>query len=182
MTEPTDFRTRYREPGARLDADSARSKADIELASRWTRLFAYIIDSIIVFVPMIFIGLSLPGANEVVTPQETLLYLVVPVQRFYDFINILIGFFLYGLFNGYYLVTYGQTIGKRLLNIKIVDKDTNEIVSFTRVFLIRYCLVSAFGMIPFVGFIFPFIDAVFIFGAPRRCVHDYIAGTIVIKT
>ena len=37
------------------------------------------------------------------------------------------------------------------------------------------------GLIPIVGGIFPWVDALFIFGDEQQCVHDKIAGTKVIS-
>ena len=50
-------------------------------------------------------------------------------------------------------------------------------VSVSRVILLRNVLNGLLGMIPFYGL----IDVLFIFGDARRCVHDHIADTIVIK-
>jgi hypothetical protein len=35
--------------------------------------------------------------------------------------------------------------------------------------------------VPFVGSFYPLVDVCWIFGEQRRCVHDYIADTIVIR-
>jgi uncharacterized RDD family membrane protein YckC len=70
----------------------------------------------------------------------------------------------------------GQSIGKRACNIKILRTDGSE-VSISRVIIGRNLVNGVLGVIPLYGL----IDLLFIFGNKRRCVHDYIADTIVVK-
>jgi uncharacterized RDD family membrane protein YckC len=50
-------------------------------------------------------------------------------------------------------------------------------VSISRVIIGRNIINTILGIIPLYGL----IDVLLIFGNARRCVHDYIADTIVIK-
>jgi uncharacterized RDD family membrane protein YckC len=54
-------------------------------------------------------------------------------------------------------------------------------VSFARIFWLRNVLNTCFSFIPLVGGLYGLIDALFIFGSAKRCVHDYIADTIVVR-
>ncbi len=44
--------------------------------------------------------------------------------------------------------------------------------------LVRMVLNGALGLIPF----YSLVDALFIFRSDRRCIHDLIAGTVVVKS
>ena len=74
----------------------------------------------------------------------------------------------------------GQTIGKKVMGIKIVRKDGSR-VTLTRVFFLRYLASTILSLIPVAGALYGLIDILFIFGEAKRCCHDYIADTIVVK-
>jgi uncharacterized RDD family membrane protein YckC len=78
--------------------------------------------------------------------------------------------------------TRGQTIGKMLLKIAIVDRIDKVPPGFVRAALIRQLplmVVSFFT--PTFTLIYLFVDGSTVFATPRRCVHDYIAGTVVVN-
>ena len=77
----------------------------------------------------------------------------------------------------YLLTTRGQTPGKIALGIKIVNKDTHENGGFVPNVLKRAILNGFIGFIPF----YALVDILFIFGEEKRCLHDMIAGTIVVR-
>jgi uncharacterized RDD family membrane protein YckC len=83
--------------------------------------------------------------------------------------------------NGWLLATRGQTIGKMLLGLRIVRSDGSA-ASAGKVIGLRYGLCWLLAFIPLVGGLFGLIDALMIFRADRRCLHDLIADTIVVKT
>lgn len=75
----------------------------------------------------------------------------------------------------------GQTIGKKLLGIKVVRSDASP-ASLARIFWLRNVVNGIPGVIPVIGNAWGTVDHVFIFvGDKRQCVHDKIADTIVIK-
>jgi uncharacterized RDD family membrane protein YckC len=74
----------------------------------------------------------------------------------------------------------GQTIGKKLLGIKVARTDGSR-ASLARIFWLRNVLNSVITMVPFFGPLYALVDACMIFGEQRRCCHDYIADTIVIR-
>jgi uncharacterized RDD family membrane protein YckC len=79
-----------------------------------------------------------------------------------------------------YLVTMtGQTIGKRLAKIRIVKLDGQN-PGFVSAVLLRSWLGAVISWIPLVGSLYGLVDALFIFRADRRCIHDQIAGTRVV--
>jgi uncharacterized RDD family membrane protein YckC len=74
----------------------------------------------------------------------------------------------------------GQTIGKKLLGIKVVRTDGSR-ATLGRIFWLRNFVNSLFTLIPLAGRVYGLVDPLMIFGEARRCCHDYIADTIVIR-
>ena len=74
---------------------------------------------------------------------------------------------------------HGQTIGKRVLDMSMV-RTHGDRMGLVRYIFLRVLPVSLLGVIPFVGRFAWLVDALLIFGAERRCLHDLIADTIVI--
>jgi hypothetical protein len=71
----------------------------------------------------------------------------------------------------------GQSIGKKILKIKIVKVDTNTNGGFVKNYLIRTFLNS----ILYVTVIYGIVDMISIIRKDRRCIHDLMAGTKVVK-
>jgi len=91
--------------------------------------------------------------------------------------------------NGYLLFTRGQSIGKMLTKIQIVDARNGELLPFLRVYVYRYLwmlpVVVVAAIIPgtvddLLVNVVALVDALMIFTADRRCLHDYIAGSKVV--
>jgi uncharacterized RDD family membrane protein YckC len=74
----------------------------------------------------------------------------------------------------------GQSIGKALLGIKVVRSDGGR-ATLGRIFWLRYFFNTCLTVIPFVGGLYALVDVLMIFGAERRCCHDHIADTIVVR-
>lgn len=89
------------------------------------------------------------------------------------------GFLGFALIHYYFLNKNGQTIGKMLLNIRIVGVD-DQSIGGTAIILKRYLPMSLVSLVPFVGSVLALADILFIFRKDRRCVHDLIAGTKVV--
>ena len=103
--------------------------------------------------------------------------------------------FVYYLLNGYLLATRGQTIGKLVLGIQIVNRATCKLISLPRIVLVRdlpitlpiliTMLLAVFGehdLGNITAALLPIVDGLFIFTASRRCLHDRIANTKVVRT
>ena len=164
-------------------------KNETLLAERSQRFYAFVIDSLFSFsisfiVPIIFSILSFNS----------------------NFLLALFSFFIVVSIQGYLLINTGQSIGKRLMKIRIVDAVTLGIPSIRKVFLIRYILVwqipnllslfliqeedlilnsssdfsSPENLISLVAFLV-LAQTLLIFKTDRRCGHDLISGTIVEK-
>jgi len=79
------------------------------------------------------------------------------------------------------LSTRGQTIGKRLLGIRVVLHPDAGQAGFVHGWLLRNFVPGVIKVLPWVGFAFFLVDACFIFRNDRRCIHDFIASTQVVK-
>ena len=75
------------------------------------------------------------------------------------------------------LTLRGQTIGKRIVGIRIVSNKTGENAGFVRNVVMRAWLNSPH---PFWLIYMP-VDVLFIFRRDRMCLHDRLAGTRVVK-
>jgi uncharacterized RDD family membrane protein YckC len=123
------------------------------LATRGTRLLAAIVDTaaaLVVYLVSIFLS------------EPILLFVGI------------IGLAIYQI---YLLTTLGQSIGKKLMNVKIVRCDTGENGGFMTNVGLRMVLNSIIGFIPF----YALVDVLFIFRQDQRCIHDMIAGTKVVE-
>ncbi len=155
------------------------------LADRATRLVAAILDGILVMCITLPIQLG-TGYLQMVTAQQTPpLWLEIGVN--------LSGVAALLALNGWMLASRGQSIGKRLLGIQIVSCVDKGLLPFGRVVLIRslwltpLALVSVFLPVQaksIMGFVIgavSLIDSLLIFGSDRRCLHDRLAGSMVVK-
>lgn len=89
-----------------------------------------------------------------------------------------LGLFIWNLV---WLHRYGQSIGKRLVKIRIVRADSSR-AGLARIFFLRMLLPNLIGAIPLLGPLFTLVNLCFIFREDRRCLHDHIAGTLVVRT
>jgi uncharacterized RDD family membrane protein YckC len=147
----------YAAPSADLNAGLAVSEAP--LASRGARLGAHILDYLVVLVvPYALLGIGGRLESKILIAIGGLSFLALAIYQ-------IIG------------ASKGQTIGKRLLQIKVVRLDGTP-VDFVSAIIMRF-LVGQFlmGIIPLYGL----VDALFIFREDSRCVHDLVATTKVIQ-
>jgi uncharacterized RDD family membrane protein YckC len=83
------------------------------------------------------------------------------------------------------LTIAGQTLGKKTLDIRIVKMQTGTNGGFVTNVLLRTLLNSLIqaGLNFLTAFVpvYTVLDVLFIFRADRRCIHDLIAGTVVVK-
>ena len=73
----------------------------------------------------------------------------------------------------------GQTIGKRLVGIKVVRTDGSP-ASFARIFLLRNVVNGLPLLLPY-GWLYQLIDPLLIYQPSRQCIHDRIADTAVVR-
>jgi uncharacterized RDD family membrane protein YckC len=161
---------RFAPPQAHV-ADVALPSDGLVLASRGRRLAGAILDVVALLFLLWLVSVVTPW-NPFDSSDEDLLTpdLAIALGEFLAFL----------LLNAYLLATRGQTIGKALLQMRIVRPDGAP-VSLGRMLGLRYGVASAFNIIPGVGMAFTLIDSLLIFRSSKRCLHDDIADTVVIK-
>ncbi|MGC4118290.1 MAG: RDD family protein [Myxococcales bacterium] len=84
------------------------------------------------------------------------------------------------------LAVRGQTLGKRVLGLVVVDTYDRP-AGFVRALLLRSWVFGILvglvqGWTGPVGSLIPLLDVLFIFLGDKRCLHDYVAGTRVRNT
>ena len=86
---------------------------------------------------------------------------------------------IYFLVNFYWLHKNGQSVGKKLTGIKIINEQ-GEVPSLGRSYGYRFLIPALMASLPILGLLLWLIDVLFIFGKNRKCIHDYLAGTKVV--
>jgi uncharacterized RDD family membrane protein YckC len=80
--------------------------------------------------------------------------------------------------NACLLTVRGQTLGKLIVGIRIVDPNTDANAGFARTVLLRSGVPMFLNSLS--AGIFGLIDVLFIFREDRRCLHDLMANTKVV--
>ena len=140
--------------------------SDAMLASRSTRFFGAILDGIITLaggIPGGILFLATFDNDDATT--------MVGMRAMFA------GVIAVAIVNWVMIAQRGQSIAKRILGMRIIVRDTGELPGFLRGVLLRVWLPAAINQ---ACNLFSLVDALWIFGDERRCLHDLIAGTIVI--
>src|ERR1700687_6130049 len=167
-------------------ADVVVADAGMEKASRGSRLGASFIDGLIFgipFVPSYFMAISSVMTHARVAGQGKM-----PALTVWAAVAGTGGWFYFALLAAMCTLTItavlvhrnGQTIGKKLVGIKVARADGSR-ATLGRIFWLRYFVNTLLSLIPWVGSFYGLVDALFIFGEAKRCCHDYIADTIVVR-
>jgi uncharacterized RDD family membrane protein YckC len=169
---PASTSNPYATPQADLSVQ--RAPHEVELAGRMERLGAAIIDGLIMMVvslgPIIaFFG----GWTAYSSAVQSGGYMMTVGGTVF-------GFVMYLLVNGYFLSKTSQSIGKKLTGIKIVRTD-GATADFLRIVTRRLMPVYALNFVPVVGPFLGIVEALFIFRKSKKCLHDDVADTVVIR-
>jgi uncharacterized RDD family membrane protein YckC len=166
-----DEQNPYRGP----DAAVAEIAGSDELAGRGARLGAWIIDFIIlviIMLPIMYMGGYFSMVRQVMaTGQQPGL----STGLMWNLISLVV----FAVVQFFPLNASGQTWGKKLLKIRIVDLQGQK-PDMTKLMGLRYLLVYVISCIPFVGFVIYIANVLMIFRNDRRCGHDLVAGTRVV--
>jgi uncharacterized RDD family membrane protein YckC len=133
---------------------TAAGVSEIRVASLGDRLVGQFADGLIAFLPLMVVGLIV-GMLTGRDPFGVIFLAVMGFAAFYLW-------FADG-FEG------GQSYGKRMVHIRVIDYTTHEPCTFWQSF-IRNVLLTILGP----------LDWIFIFGTEHRRLGDYAAGTVVI--
>lgn len=143
-----------------------------QLAERGARLGASLIDALIGAFASFALVLPTIGFGRYLELAATSSFLV-------GLVGAVVGYVLFLAIHGKFLAESGQTIGKKVLGIRIANLDGGK-PEFGQLAFRRY-LYLLLPMIPFLGSLLVLIDVLTIFRESRRCLHDDFAGTVVVK-
>lgn len=161
----------YQAPQSSADPRPTRA-ARHRLAGRIERLLASILDTLVYFPSMLCLALG--NAAQFLTDDVT----TTPDRA--GTVGLLLAGFSWLVVFGlqlFLLCTRGATLGKRILKLRVVGVDGRP-AGVVQLVLLRSLIPALFG---FCCGIFSLIDALFIFGEERRCLHDLLAGTVVVN-
>jgi len=133
------------------------------LASLKSRALAVLLDI------FIFYAIFIPF-NIYSTKKSEIIYLFI-VYSLLIFIQV------------HFLAKSGQSMGKKLLKIRISQfNNPNETPGFFKIIILRIVINDLVYLIPIIGLIYLALNyGLALFNPHHRCIHDYISGTIVVK-
>jgi uncharacterized RDD family membrane protein YckC len=191
--EPDDLSKAYSPPGSDVNAGLFQTPHDVVLADRLVRLLAVTLDGLLAcipFLPALAIGIYMlaamhgrfPGASEAAAGAG------IPGISEGETVALLGGGFGIGMLGFLGLAIYqwvlisktGQSLGKKWTGIRIEKMDGGRVDFATGVFL-RNWVPKMVGMVPYLGSVFQLLDVLWIFRQDRRCIHDHMAGTRVVR-
>ena len=158
----------YRAPSAEI-ADIPEN-GELELAGIGHRFGAFVID-LAISLAILFALAYASGAFDAVWDSEDTHSGAAEMAG--------ITFALFILIQSYFLKKHGQTIGKKIVGIRIVDRDGN-LPGLGRLLFRRYLPIHLYNALSVIGTVLAAIDFLLVFRRDRRCLHDMLAGTRVV--
>ena len=152
------------------------------LGGKVERFAAYIIDSLIAFLSMIPLGSQFFTAVNDFSAGSIDSINSLTIENTNNFTLGIFLIILQFIIQGYLITTRGQSIGKIVMSLRIVNSIDGTNPGFIKAFLVRFILTQIITSIPYIGFIYIFADPLFIFRSDRRCIHDLMANTIVVES
>ena len=140
------------------------------LASRSARLAAVLLDSFLALV-VVPVAATLLMAPTTEGRRAASLRLGISI----------LGFVIVGITQLTLLSVRGQTLGKMITGVRVVDFWDESNPGFLRVVCLRMWVPALIGCIPVLGALFKLFDWLAIFGEHRRCIHDAMARTKVVE-
>lgn len=156
------------------DLRSGVSAHQLDLASIGKRFVAFFIDGLVMSIPLVilFLAFAIPlglFSSAEGIPEEAAFGAMLLFQVVFTFAILGISI----LYEGFMLSRDGQTIGKKLLKIKVVTPEGNDIS--------RGQAWGRAGMRQLIALFCAFVDYVTVFGQERACIHDQVAKTRVVN-
>jgi uncharacterized RDD family membrane protein YckC len=152
----------YPQDAAEREAEQAGPVGERQYASWGRRVGAYLLDSLIIIVPLVVLIVVFAALDVwVVVLLAYLATLIVP-------------FVYFTFFHG---DPHGQTPGKRMLGIRVVGDETGESIGYGRAFG-RYAITFVFWIFFLPGildYLWPLWDA------KNQALHDKVVGSIVVR-
>jgi len=152
-----------------FDAPTPRADA---LAGVGQRALAQALDGLVLLLPALLVVYFTTGELLVATDENA-----SGSQLWATFILVVLQI----AYNTVCVATWGATVGKRIVGIRVVNQVDGGPVSFNYA-AVRALIPSAAGLIPVVGIAAPIVIYMRAFFHPlRKGWHDQAAGTIVVK-
>jgi uncharacterized RDD family membrane protein YckC len=170
MSQPAETLNPYAPPSANISAAPTSSEY-LVLADRGIRLGACILDYAWIVVAVIPLAVMLPFIDAKSNEPPVLILAMMALLS--------VAVIAYVIYNMVLIHRHGQTLGKKILNIKIVRPDGSR-CSLRRYIFLRYIPIGLLSNIPFLGLLVAAGNPLMIFREDRRCGHDFIADTIVV--
>ena len=159
-----------------IDFETDTEKKEFKLGGRIERLAAFMIDELIAIICLLPLGttfFSALGTND----QEMMLNAIsgkLEMVLFLTFVPIII--------QAYLVTTQGQSIGKIVMSLRIVNAKDGTNPGFLKAFFVRRILPAPLFFLPPILLLYSVVNVLFIFRSDRRCVHDWIGRTIVVES
>ncbi|MEW6552318.1 MAG: RDD family protein [Campylobacterota bacterium] len=143
---------------------SSNDMQNLQLATFWPRIKAYIIDDILItfITALIFWEQIKSAGDDMASVMAVLNVYLIPIM------------FLKISYHTFFIWYYGATVGKYLSKIRVIDHDTLSNISFISS-LVRAVARILSEMFFYLGFIFAF------FNEARQTFQDKIAKTLVVN-
>ncbi len=140
-----------------------------QLAGFFTRLVASLIDGFLLFIIQFVVGMVFMfGPAALLKGQNLGLLIFLPIIWYIPQLVILLYYY------GVYQHNTGQTVGKKVMGIKVVDVVTGQTPTVGK-FLLRDILGKIISSLVVIGYLWAIWDE------KKQAIHDKVAGTVVIK-
>jgi len=152
----------YPQEAAEREAAQAPPTSERQFSSWGRRVAAYLLDSLIMFVPL-FVVIGVAAAADV--------WAVALI----GYVGTLVLPFVY--FTFFHGDARGQTPGKRVLGIRVVGDETGRSIGYGRAFG-RYAITFVFGffVLPIIlDYLWPLWDS------KNQALHDKVVGSVVVR-
>lgn len=169
----------------RADVEDAPDDAGAMLdASRGARLLAVLIDSVLPLMLAILIvaAVAIPAYENYrqasvpgIAPPTSSRHHLTTTWAWLGGVAV-VGFYAW---SAVLVFLYGQTFGKRMMNIRVVRTDGSR-VTFARFVFLRWLPLFVVRFVPLLNVVTLLLDPLLIFRDSRRCLHDAIADTRVV--
>ncbi|HEX7508998.1 MAG TPA: RDD family protein [Polyangia bacterium] len=183
----------YSPPGSDVNAGVPALGQAASLAERGTRLVAATLDGLLISVPLlplvavgVYYGVrtqmeaARAGMGESLAPLPSVGASELMVLLSGAAVIGVLGVLGVAIYQWILIIRTGQSLGKKWTGIRMERIDGARITFGTGVVL-RNWVPKVMGAVPYLGMLFHLIDCLFIFREDRRCLHDHIAGTRVVR-
>ena len=162
------------------DSALVSEAVDLRLATRGKRFVASLLDALIILAIIFPVEYATGFWSTFHIAIRNARVAHIPYPYELRLTNLAYSLAIFVILQFYPLMANGQTWGKRLLHIKIVDMQGNKPSMFHLLGLreVTKWIISA---IPLIASPAILVDVLLIFRSDRRCGHDWIAGTRVVE-